>query len=243
MLRVYVPELFQFNTELAGKLFEPIWESYKAEAIAGRADLWVRRDEFMYASMDIFLKHFALTFCEILDAVNMRRPFDLADVNYDFDNEMNCYVHDEDEEDPDFEGECLCFMSYVANKLVTKQLTDIVIYKYNTIFETLWRLLEQTHGVTGFWINDFEMDRQLWEAHPFVVAIQEGDYEPIWHGPWQHGSGTMFYQLASNTEIEFYLWEDAVVMVDPRTAIPEREPVTLCRLTPNASDFIENLSF
>jgi hypothetical protein len=80
---------------------------------------------------------------------------------------------------------------------------------------------------------------RLWEDNPVVFAIQEGDFESQWHGPWTSGPGTMFYELAKDDGMEFYYWAGSIVAESPRVTIPEGEPVTLCHLTSEAVHFME----
>lgn len=237
MLRVVMPELFQFTTPTATKLFEKIWDRYCPEKLATRPELWVRRDEFYLGAFPLFVKTFAVAITGMLDAVNLGRDFDIHELEFSYEDIYNDYQHEEF--DSEMEGEVLLFMNFVEGVMGEKdKFLNELADKLTGAYQNLLALRKQ-HDIVGFWLDVYSMDMRIWEDNPSVFAIQNGDFEPQWHDRYTTGPGSMFYELSKDDGMEFYLWMDCIVAESPRITIPEGEPVTLCHLTHEAIAFME----
>ena len=237
MLRVVIPELFHYTTPAAIKLFDKIWERYCPEKLAARPELWVRRDDFFLGSFPMFVKTFAIAITGMLDAVNLGRDFNIHELEFSLEDIYNDYTH-EDQDDV-IEGEVLLFMEFVEAVLGEgDKFLDELAERLAKPYQDLLALRRQ-HNITGFWLDTYAMDLRIWEDNPSVFAIQEGDYEPQWHGPYVNGFGSVLYEISKDDGMEFYLWTGCMVAESPRVTIPQGEPVTLCHLTPEAVAFME----
>lgn len=235
MLTVEVPLLRQFNPEFFRQLFDRVWPGFQVGHLGqGFHDPRIV-DIFYVDSVSILMDTFSHAVDEVVQAANLRRPFDLDYVVFDHNDYMDTYSF-EDPEIPGtqrehFEGLMFEFFNYLIEYTQSEEFIAILAVNLTKVWDQLIEI-SGNYGLVGFWYEQYIGANNMWADGDKIFGIQPVDYDVIHTGVWEGlNAGNAFYHWSEDSDQEFYLYHNCLIMATMAHSTLQRgEMVTLCRL-------------
>lgn len=236
MLTIEVPELRRYNQEFFRQLFDKLWPGFQIRHLGeGFHDTGII-DIFFVDSVSLLMDTFSHSIDEVVQAANLRRPFDLDYVIFDHNDYMDTYSFEDPEMPWDkrehFEGLMFEFFNYLVELTQSGEFMAAVVADLTKVWNSISPIVG-THGIVGLWYEAYLGANNMWMDGDKIYGIQQSDYTVIHTGVWDGvNSDTVFYRLSEDADQEFYLYHGCLVQASYANDILQRgEVVTLCRLT------------
>ncbi|ANZ48515.1 hypothetical protein BIZ78_gp060 [Erwinia phage vB_EamM_Caitlin] len=244
MLTIEVPELRRYNQDFFRQLFDKLWPGFQIGHLGeGFHDRHII-DVFFVDSVSLLMDTFSHSVDEVVQAANLRRPFDLDYVIFDHNDYMDTYSFEDPELPCDkrehFEGLMFEFFNYLVETLQEEEFMAAITADLTKVWNSIAPIVG-THGIVGFWYEAYLGANNMWMDGDKIYGIQESDYAVIYTGVWDGVSAdTVFYQMSEDADQEFYLYHGCLVQASYANDILQRgEVVTLCRLTDNTIKLLD----
>ncbi|QVW55732.1 hypothetical protein pEaSNUABM9_00151 [Erwinia phage pEa_SNUABM_9] len=238
MLTIEVPELRRYNLDFFRQLFDQLWPGFQLGHLGEGLHEKHLVDTFYMDSVFIIMETFTRSIDEMVQAVNVRRPFDLNYVIYDYNDYMDTYSF-EDPEMPNvnmerLEGLMFEFFHYLIEYMIAPEFLAAVTAQLTRSWESLNGIVGN-YGVVGIWYEPYVGANNMWDAGDKVYGIQEGDFQVMHTAPWEGNHSTSsFYPHLSNADDEFYWLAPFMIKSSyANETIPRGQVVSLCRLNEN----------
>ena len=244
MLTVEVPELLRYNQDFFRQLFDRLWPGFQLRHLGeGLHDSHVV-DVFFVDSVSLLMDTFSHSVDEAVQAVNLRRPFDLDYVIFDHNDYMDTYSFEDPElpyiQREHFEGLMFEFFNYLVEVMMADEFMALITADLTRVWNALLPIVG-THGVVGFWYESYIGVNNMWTDGDKVFGIQPSDFTVVHTGVWEGMvMGNPFYEASYDADQEFYLYHNCLVKATYANDILQRgDVVTLCRLTDNTIKLLD----